>query len=48
MSTEAWAKWREVIAEQQRSDKSVAVFYQERGLRLWQSFVLDLPIEGPG
>ncbi|MDQ1451396.1 MAG: hypothetical protein QOK38_1262, partial [Acidobacteriaceae bacterium] len=36
MSTEAWAKWREVIAEQQRSDKSVAVFYQERGLRLWQ------------
>ena len=38
MSTEAWAKWREVISEQQQSGKSVAVFCQERGLRVWQFY----------
>jgi hypothetical protein len=38
MSTEARAKWREVISEQQQSGKSVAVFCQERGLRVWQFY----------
>jgi hypothetical protein len=38
MSTEAWAKWRDVISEQQQSGKSVAVFCQERGLRVWQFY----------
>jgi transposase-like protein len=30
--TEAWAKWRRIVAEQQRSGKSVAAFCRERGL----------------
>ena len=38
MSTEARVKWREVISEQQQSGKSVAVFCQERGLRVWQFY----------
>ena len=38
MSTEARAKWREVIFEQQQSGKSVAVFCQDRGLRVWQFY----------
>src|ERR1700757_281386 len=38
MSTEAWAKWREVISEQQQSDQKVAGFCQERGLRGWQFY----------
>ena len=38
MSTEARAKWREVIFEQQQSGKSVAAYCQERGLRAWQFY----------
>jgi hypothetical protein len=38
MSTEARAKWREVISEQQQSGKSVAVFCQDRGLWVWQFY----------
>jgi hypothetical protein len=38
MSTEARAKWREVISDQQQSGKSVAVFCQERDLRVWQFY----------
>ena len=38
MSTEARAKWQEVIFEQQQSGKSVAAFCQERGLRAWQFY----------
>jgi hypothetical protein len=30
---EAWAKWRRLVSEQQRSGLSVAAFCRERGLR---------------
>ena len=29
---EVWAKWRELVAEQERSDQSVAAFCRARGL----------------
>jgi hypothetical protein len=38
MSTEVWAKWREVISEQQQSGKSAAEFCRERDLRVWQFY----------
>ena len=38
MSTEARAKWREVISEQRQSGKSAAVFCRERDLRVWQFY----------
>ena len=38
MSTEAGAKWREVISEQRQSGKSAAVFCRERDLRVWQFY----------
>jgi hypothetical protein len=38
VSTEARAKWREVISEQQQSGKSAAVFCRERDLRIWQFY----------
>lgn len=38
MRAEAWAKWRDVISEQQQSGKSVAEFCRERDLRVWQFY----------
>src|ERR1700758_4562884 len=34
MGKEAWAKWREVIFEQQQSGKSAAAFFRERDRRM--------------
>jgi hypothetical protein len=36
MRAEEWAKWRDVISEREQSGKSLAVFCQERNLRVWQ------------
>jgi hypothetical protein len=36
--TETWAKWRELVGEQQQSRQSVAAFCGERGLRSGQFF----------
>ena len=38
MRAEAWAKWRDVISEQQQSGKSAATFCRERDLRVWQFY----------
>ena len=36
MRAEEWAKWHDVISEREQSGKSLAVFCQERNLRVWQ------------
>lgn len=36
--TEAWSKWRGLVAEQAQSGQSVLVFCRERGLRSGQFF----------
>ncbi len=36
--SEAWAKWRGLVAEQNLSGQSVAVFCRERGLKSGQFF----------
>jgi hypothetical protein len=33
-----WAKWLDLISEQQQSGKSIAGFCRERGLRVWQFY----------
>src|ERR1700741_5425945 len=38
MRADEWAKWRDVISEQQQSGKSVAAFCRERDLRDWQFY----------
>ena len=38
MGTEAWTKWRALVAEQNQSGHSVAAFCSERGLRRGQFF----------
>ena len=36
--TESWAKWRELVAEQDRSGQSAALFCRERGIRAWHFY----------
>ena len=36
--SEAWAKWREIVAEQTQSGRGIAAFCRERGVKSGQFF----------
>ena len=51
--SEAWAKWRVLVAEQNQSGQGVAAFCRERGLRsgqffAWKKRLREVDAGGPG
>ncbi len=46
--TEAWGKWRGLVAEQGQSGRSVAAFCRERGLRASQFFAWKKRLRNDG